>query len=181
MDEKTTGRGPEGQPSALSGLSEAIDQTLPDWMIKEPSKLRLTFVPYGQQLLLAYHRFQDAYIEYGPGAADDLGLAGQWGDLHRKVAKLKRAMWEGDPSYLTRESMPEILQDIIGHCLLALEMVERGLPVGRSPGASPTRTPGSASPSAASASGTDSASSASSEKPWRAQIYRYPAGPDRFA
>jgi hypothetical protein len=76
-------------------------------------------------------RFAEGYAEYGQGAADALGLAGQWGDLHRKVMKLKRPFWAGENS-LTRENADEILHDIIGHCLLALEMMERGFEGGRS-------------------------------------------------
>lgn len=76
-------------------------------------------------------RFAEGYAEYGPGAADALGLAGQWGDLHRKVAKLKRSMWEGEPAHLTRESEADILNDIIGHCLLALDMLGREMEGGR--------------------------------------------------
>jgi hypothetical protein len=75
--------------------------------------------------------FAEGYAEYGPGAADSLGIAGQWGDLHRKVAKLKPVMWGSDPARLTRETPQEILRDIIGHCLLALEMYERGMEGGR--------------------------------------------------
>ena len=77
------------------------------------------------------HNFEVAYIEYGPHAADETGLAGQWADLHRKVRKLKPAMWEGDATHLRRESMEEILQDIMGHALLALEMLDRGITPGR--------------------------------------------------
>jgi hypothetical protein len=79
----------------------------------------------------ALERFAEGYAEYGPGAADELGLAGQWGDLHRKVGKLKPLMWEGDVERLTRETPQDILRDIIGHCLLALEMIERGFTPGR--------------------------------------------------
>lgn len=69
--------------------------------------------------------FAEAYIEYGPGAADETGLAGQWADLHRKVRKLKRLMWEGEEGYLSRESEEEILRDIISHAFLAMEMLRR--------------------------------------------------------
>jgi hypothetical protein len=79
----------------------------------------------------AWDRFETAYKEYGPAAADETGLAGQWADMHRKVAKLKRALWEGDDSYLTRESTEEILRDLVGHALLALEMLARGKVGGR--------------------------------------------------
>lgn len=79
----------------------------------------------------ALERFAEGYAEYGPGAADALGIAGQWGDLHRKVMKLKPSLWSGGTSRLTRESETDILNDIIGHSLLALEMIERGMDGGR--------------------------------------------------
>lgn len=79
----------------------------------------------------AWGRFIAAYAEYGNGAAAETGLAGQWADLHRKVRKLRRAFWEGEESYLTRESEKDILHDLIGHCLLAIDLLERGETGGR--------------------------------------------------
>lgn len=78
----------------------------------------------------ALDRFAEGYREYGEGAADALGLAGQWGDLHRKVMKLKSSLWTGKAN-LTRETEEDILYDIIGHCLLALEMMARDFTGGR--------------------------------------------------
>jgi hypothetical protein len=75
-------------------------------------------------------RFAEGYAEYGEGAADELGIAGQWGDLNRKVKKLKGWAWSGGPAP-TRETPQQILQDVIGHCLLALDMIERGMDGGR--------------------------------------------------
>lgn len=88
--------------------------------------------PFAHIVHAALLKFLAGYEEYGAGAADECGLAGQWGDLHRKVAKLKRSMWAGDQRALTRETEEEILQDIIGHCLLALEMKARGFEGGKS-------------------------------------------------
>ena len=85
-------------------------------------------IDVNQQAML---KFAEAYKEYGDGAADEMGLAGEWAELHRKVKKLRRAMWDGDESYLTRESLTTVLQDLIGHALLALDMVERGIKNGR--------------------------------------------------
>jgi hypothetical protein len=78
----------------------------------------------------AMERFAEGFVEYGEGAADELGIAGQWGDLNRKAKKLKGWAWNDGPEP-TRESPTEILQDIIGHCLLTLDMIERGLHGGR--------------------------------------------------
>jgi hypothetical protein len=79
----------------------------------------------------AMARFARKHAEYGEGAADDLGLAGQWGDLHRKTAKLRREMWGGDPIEDASEDAAQILQDIIGHAILAIDMIERGFEGGK--------------------------------------------------
>jgi hypothetical protein len=101
-----------------------------------------------------WQQFQVAFTEYGPGAADETGLAGQWADLHRKVKKLRAPMWEGDETRLTRELPREILLDLIGHCFLALDMMDRQLTGGRS-----------SSPSAASSSSSPVSSRSAPESP----------------
>lgn len=50
--------------------------------------------------------------------ADHLGAAGQYGDLFRKMPKLKKSMWDKQP--LNGEQPVEILQDFLGHVLLAI-------------------------------------------------------------
>jgi hypothetical protein len=85
---------------------------------------------YIQLIREALERFAEGYAEYGPGAADDEGLAGQWGDMKRKIMKLRAVFWTGQ-GLLTRETPEEVLQDIIGHALLALEMLDRGFEGGR--------------------------------------------------
>ena len=62
-------------------------------------------------------RFLSKATDYGT-TFEDLGLKGQYSDIHRKVRKLKRAMWE-DKS-LVGEDPPEILADLIGNCLISL-------------------------------------------------------------
>lgn len=72
--------------------------------------------------------FGKAYSEYGEGAADELGLAGQWGDLHRKIRKIKPDLWEGRQRVRPmRETPRQVLMDIMGHCLLAIDMIDRGM------------------------------------------------------
>lgn len=69
--------------------------------------------------------FERKNREYGDGAAFDLGARGQFSDMYRKMLKLKRAMWDEDESVLTTEGVDEILQDLIGHCFLTLNMRSR--------------------------------------------------------
>ena len=84
-----------------------------------------------RELQSAWDRFSEKYAEYEPGAADETGLAGQWADMFRKVRKLKRALWEGETGYLTTETVGEILDDLLGHVLLAKEMLARDMEGGR--------------------------------------------------
>lgn len=56
-------------------------------------------------------------MDYGDGA-NDLGLEGQYAELHRKITKLRRAMWEGVE--LVNEPLNEVLGDLVGHCFLAM-------------------------------------------------------------
>lgn len=58
--------------------------------------------------------------DYGSGSAYELGVRGQYSDIHRKMLKLKRAMWEGEA--LDFEDTDEIIKDLISHLFLTLHM-----------------------------------------------------------
>lgn len=60
--------------------------------------------------------------DYGAGSAFELGVRGQYSDIHRKMIKLKRAMWDGEE--LKFEGSEEIIRDLIGHLFLTLHMME---------------------------------------------------------
>jgi hypothetical protein len=68
-------------------------------------------------------RFETKAAEYGDEAPNVLGIRGQYSDMHRKMAKLRRAMWEGE--LLTSEPLEEVLDDLIAHCLLTLDMIHQ--------------------------------------------------------
>ncbi|QXO13724.1 hypothetical protein SEA_DUMPTRUCK_72 [Gordonia phage DumpTruck] len=70
---------------------------------------------------VALENFARKNADYGD-TSFDLGIAGQYAELWRKVGKLKGPMWEGKS--LEFEQMDEILQDLIGHCLLSLYFIE---------------------------------------------------------
>lgn len=55
--------------------------------------------------------------------ADVLGIRGQFSDIWRKIWKLKKGMWDGET--LVAEQPREILMDLIGHCFLAIDMIDR--------------------------------------------------------
>jgi hypothetical protein len=86
---------------------------------------------YAEEASAAITRFAEAYAEYGDSSRDETALAGQWADLYRKVMKLKAPFWSGEKGRLTRESEREVLQDLIGHSLLALVMLADGKEGGR--------------------------------------------------
>jgi hypothetical protein len=62
-------------------------------------------------------QFIKKQMDYGD-SANDLGMEGQYAELHRKIGKLRRAMWEGFP--LVNEGLEEVLMDLVGHCFLAM-------------------------------------------------------------
>lgn len=68
--------------------------------------------------------FEQKNKDYGDSAADVLGPAGQFADIWRKIAKLKRSLWDGES--LVGEQPEEILMDLIGHCFLTIDMLRRG-------------------------------------------------------
>lgn len=68
-----------------------------------------------------FELFMEKQVDYGD-RGDDLGLAGQYAELHRKIGKLKRAMWDGVD--LAGEPLEQVLLDMIGHCFLSLRFVK---------------------------------------------------------
>lgn len=68
-----------------------------------------------------FELFMEKQVDYGD-RGDDLGLAGQYAEIHRKIGKLKRAMWDGQE--LAGEKMDEVLLDLIGHCFLSLRYIK---------------------------------------------------------
>src|SRR6185503_1867367 len=51
-----------------------------------------------------------------------LGVRGQFADIWRKIGKLKKALWDGQP--LVGEQPREILMDLIAHCFLTIAMMD---------------------------------------------------------
>jgi hypothetical protein len=48
--------------------------------------------------------FSAKNADYGSGSAFELGIRGQYSDIHRKMIKLKRSMWDGEELGLRRRS-----------------------------------------------------------------------------
>ena len=92
-------------------------------MLPETNACEYIFGVHGWEGMLAVwvKHFLGKQVDYGD-RANDLGLDGQYAELHRKFIKLRRAMWEGHE--LTQESLKEVLLDLIGHGFLSLMYVE---------------------------------------------------------
>jgi hypothetical protein len=73
----------------------------------------------GPAIALFRSKARDYSERSGIFTADLLGSQGQFAEIWRKIPKLKKGMWDGE--VLENESVREILQDIVGHCLLALD------------------------------------------------------------
>lgn len=74
----------------------------------------------------ALHAFLVKNADYADDefhTADMLGARGQFAELWRKVGKLKGPMW--DDKKLNCEQAEEIIGDMIGHCLLALDFLAK--------------------------------------------------------
>jgi hypothetical protein len=55
--------------------------------------------------------------------ADVLGVQGQFAEIWRKIWKLYKGMWKGEQ--LKGEPTREVLLDMISHCFLAIDMLDR--------------------------------------------------------
>lgn len=69
--------------------------------------------------------FRSKARDYGSDAhftADALGARGQFAEIWRKVGKLKRCMW--DEKEMEYEQTDEILSDLFGHIMLAIDYNE---------------------------------------------------------
>ena len=66
------------------------------------------------------HLFAQKNKDYGNNA-QELGLRGQFADIWRKIAKLKKSMWDGEE--LLFEGTDEVIMDLIGHLFLSLNML----------------------------------------------------------
>lgn len=80
-------------------------------------------------------RLKEKSIDYGD-VFRELGLAGQYSDMHRKMRKLKKAMWDDQP--LAGEQPEEILSDLFGNILIALYLYDYHQKSQRSAGAEPS-------------------------------------------
>ena len=69
----------------------------------------------------AVQRFLEKNESYGDGI-DEFGARGEVMQLAKKYRKVKAAVWDGEE--LTGEPVEEVIEDMIGHCLLLLELLD---------------------------------------------------------
>lgn len=99
-------------------MADAIVLTVdycPDQLSKQGNDIMYNIAP------VVLENFARKNADYGD-TSFDLGIAGQYAELWRKVGKLKGPMWEGKE--LAFEQMDEIIRDLIGHCLLSLYFIK---------------------------------------------------------
>jgi hypothetical protein len=71
-------------------------------------------------------------LQYG-NTDESLGLQGQFAELFHITAKLKRQIWDRrNPEAVANGEVQEQLEALIGHALLALDLLEKGNKDGRS-------------------------------------------------
>jgi hypothetical protein len=84
---------------------------------KQAARILTEILPGAISLFLAKNK---DYAIDGIDIAETLGVRGQWSDMYRKIAKLKQSMWDQNGEGLQFETAEEVVQDLIGHCLLTL-------------------------------------------------------------
>lgn len=76
--------------------------------------------PYEQMVATDLPKLVGNFIkksgDYGPKGFQELGVKGQYSEIHRKVGKLKRVFWDG--KILQHESPQEVVSDLFGHILI---------------------------------------------------------------
>ncbi len=72
----------------------------------------------------ALDHFIERNGEYGDDDDFNLGSRGQYVDISRKVQKLKRRMWDGQPEPDGAESTRTVVMELIGHLLMTMDYLD---------------------------------------------------------
>lgn len=74
------------------------------------------------EFLRRFKEWNSEYPEERP-----LGARAEWHGIHRKVGKLKRPIWDGEPWH-GREDPRTMFMEIIGHAFLAITSIDHERP-----------------------------------------------------
>jgi hypothetical protein len=129
-------------PQVPGAILEAIEADPPakytykDWDIANPEDIEMTTLkdnnPYHistssgwfiYEVILpeVMRKFFSKNADYGDQHRTGLGIKAEFVGLHRKFAKLKAFFW--DNQEMNHETGEEMLQDVIGACLLMLDLM----------------------------------------------------------
>lgn len=100
---------------------DSSDDTVTCWLGEGPHSQTLVDI-MNKHLPEALSLFSRKNKGYGD-MADVLGSRAQFVDMHRKMDKLKRGLWEGQD--IGDENIKEVVQDLFGHCLLMLRTFDQ--------------------------------------------------------
>lgn len=119
-------RPPKLHDSRITDVQHIIVDRMDAQMTGQAKRIFREVVPKALEL---FARKSKTYELAAGNLAEELGVKGQWGDIYRKVMKLKAPLWEGKPvftdgQYAEFEDTREVLEDLLGHVLLALDMLE---------------------------------------------------------
>lgn len=115
---------------ARAAMSEMVDWRLGpgrlfNYALTPPTELARRIAE--QHMPEAMDHFFMRNAEYGDDDDFNLGSRGQYVDISRKVQKLKRRLWEGEPE--PDEGMGEsnkvIVMELIGHLLMTMDYMEQ--------------------------------------------------------
>jgi hypothetical protein len=118
---------PSSEPIDYKKIFEPVDAAAKAWRSAEDGSYATDQAEkiFKEILPPALERFVRKNADYGD-SAKFLGAKGQFADINPKFWKLYRALWLGER--LVGESVEEILDDMIGHCLLSLYFIGQERP-----------------------------------------------------
>jgi hypothetical protein len=126
-DEHNWVGGEGGQLYYCPGEARIAGRLGPDWVVKKSTEGEPADMAYIRDYLVAewWDHYHSKAMDYNDGPAEhhrELGIKGQFSDLHRKHGKLKKALWDG--GRLASEQPREICLDQISHLFLILAMMD---------------------------------------------------------
>jgi hypothetical protein len=90
----------------------------------DPGLIRTESAQYivDEILPVVIEHFLKKNADYGDQHREGLGPKGEFVGIHRKVGKLRRALWDGKA--MNFEGAEEMLYELIGACLITLDLID---------------------------------------------------------